>query len=584
MTNGDRGTGDDDATREQEDRHESKRDETSKLSTRNHGRKKASIVDDDLNFFDRELSPSSTTMNTRSKSASQHTSRETNMRSQTTTTSTNTVADTLSQPAHAKNRLNGSKRKRTSFTPSAETQAYFDTDDEEEDDHRPSSSCTESSDEGSHLVVIASKNKQLAINKYKDPVKIYEAPTLIQTAIHDSKIAPPKMLEWINIKHPFLFRDPSHIPPIHSDCLDDVICGKAFIHISSPIDITIPCSNDRDISFTDIRNEWEDVKDNIAYVNAIPTGWGNDSVPDPIHRRRSSRFYLKEDKFTHAPKNRFKYLPTMVNKARTVLSEYCNASLKETDPRYVLRQSSIIFDDGSYPHIQKPHTDFHTDNIRQQKPSQEPLSVMYAVDTFSLIIFPRGKGEIGGNTGTRVVVPKGCSIWFTYRLWHSGDIYVVTDDCPKNCRIHFFAIQDSIYREGGMHDNLVDRRKERDDLLHQAVDFINVIDVNDVDAEFQKIKDETETFGDSCMLDNRMQVVYCNLLLLYDFLGFTMQSCNKHETTEEQKRIKDMYDYAYVSYTLHMKEMWGILTRLHDDKEIEINVLGENNEIIWKNN
>ena len=185
-------------------------------------------------------------------------------------------------------------------------------------------------------MVIASKNKQFAINKYKDPVKIYDAPTLIQTAIHDSEIAPPKMLEWINNKHPFLFRDPSHIPPIHSDSLDDVICGKAFIHISSPIDITIPCSNDRDISFTDIRNEWEDVKDNIAYVNAIPTGWGNDSVPDPIHRRRSSRFYLKEDKFTHAPKNRFKYLTTMVNKARTVLSEYCNASLKETDPRNVV--------------------------------------------------------------------------------------------------------------------------------------------------------------------------------------------------------------------------------------------------------
>jgi hypothetical protein len=635
ITNEDRGTGGEDETPQQEEQHDMKSDKTdatSILPTETKGRRKSRNVDEDLNFFDQDLSPESTNRQTRSNTTSQNitrtanvpsqtsttttdaaadtqhspvttnrstrsnntsrnTTRNTSMHSQTTTTTTNATADTLSKSTPTHKRSTGVKRKRSSPSINASTsiQPYDGMDDdEEEDDYQSSHSSAESSsDDRSHLVEVIpkktnskkSKNSEMPLNKYKDPVKIYQPPTFIQEAIHDYDDPPPKLLEWINSNDPFLFRDPTHIPPIHSDSIDDVISGKAFIHISSPIDITIPGTNGTSISFTDIRNEWEVVKDNIAYVNAIPTGWGNDSVPDPIHRRRSSRLYLKEDKFVHAPKNRFQLLPTMVNKARTVLSNYCNASLKETDPPYVLRQSSIIFDDGRYPHIQKPHTDFHTDNIRQQKPPQEPLSVLYAIDSFSVIIFPRGRGEIGGNTGTRVLVPKGCSLWFTYRLWHSGDIYIVTDECPYNARIHFFAIQDYIFQLGGMHDNLVDRRMERDDLLHQAVDLVNVLDINDLDGEFQRIQDETETFGNSAMVDNRLQVVFCNLLLLYDFLGITMESCNKLESADEQKKIKEMHKYAHTSYIVHMKEMWGILTRLHPKKEIEINVLGENNEI-----
>jgi hypothetical protein len=44
-----------------------------------------------------------------------------------------------------------------------------------------------------------------------------------------------------------------------------------------------------------------------------------------------------------------------------------------------------------------------------------------------------------------------------------------------------------------------------------------------------------------------------------------------------QQRIKAKYENAHISYCLHMKEMWGVLTRFHEE-EIDVNLVGEIDE------
>ena len=113
---------------------------------------------------------------------------------------------------------------------------------------------------------------------------------------------------------------------------------------------------------------------------------------------------------------------------------------KELD--YDVTVGSILHDEGVQPHIQAPHLDFDPKSLKRcnQMVHKKPVVVLYAIEEFSIVLYLRHRGEFGETVGTRFRVPKGCAIIMAGDLYHSGDIFLDSN----NLRFHAYCIPTNI--------------------------------------------------------------------------------------------------------------------------------------------
>jgi hypothetical protein len=84
-----------------------------------------------------------------------------------------------------------------------------------------------------------------------------------------------------------------------------------------------------------------------------------------------------------------------------------------------------VFDNIEGSHITNPYSQFHYDKVidklGKENSISKPLTVLYAVDPFTLIVYPRTKHFLGDEVGTRIYIPRNCAVFIRYDLLYSDD-------------------------------------------------------------------------------------------------------------------------------------------------------------------
>jgi hypothetical protein len=331
------------------------------------------------------------------------------------------------------------------------------------------------------------------------------------------------------------------------------------------------------------------VQDNRNIIGTIPSGYGAQDITDTENRKTSSRHVLKKSALIQWPRH-FRYLLNAMNNVEVAMCEYISGQLPATSTApYKLVDGSLLFDPGFCPHVQRPHRDFVTEKVMEGmgktlETAHRPMSCIYAVDSFSLILFLRDDGIFGGTVPTRVFVPKGCAIFFDFSLWHSGDRFVIEEDQQKNARMFWYCLPNTLSGHGYIKDGV--DREGRKDITGAIVHCVNTIDYLSINEEYAKLVRFNDDHGDKFGLEHRFEKVFSMMIKLYDFVGLTAEGCHKKKSIEERGKITKMCDYARNSYSHYLHEMKGILHSMHnktaEDDKIIIQIIGEDGSM-WRN-
>jgi hypothetical protein len=217
------------------------------------------------------------------------------------------------------------------------------------------------------------------------------------------------------------------------------------------------------------------------------------------------------------------------------------------------------------------------------KSSHHPLSVVFAIDDFSLVLFPRSKSHFGETIGTRIIVPAGHALFFSCHTWHSGDRCSESEPIKKNARLHFYAVPKSLKTKDVLHNNAVDRDFDRKELLDDAVSILNTVDYNNVEEEYEKLVKMNEEYV-KCT-HHRFNKVFCMLVKCYDFISISLPMYGTDGSEQEMKKQQEMSNKTNLVYDMYMQEMNGMLSEDYEQqkkREISITVMGPDNTT-WTN-
>jgi hypothetical protein len=201
-------------------------------------------------------------------------------------------------------------------------------------------------------------------------------------------------------------------PIILASSLNDLILGegKYFIHKQPKI-------------FSD--DEVLGIKTTLA---TLKTQKMLNTIPSGYQAQSTSRYSLSFDRMI---------TENACVDLRWLMAKYCEHMTKLSYRSGLIFQGdSILWDDGSCPHVQLPHTDFYLKNYPSTKNIHRPVSSIHALENFSILLFCFEEGTVGGTIPLRVTVLAGQTIFLAGNLWHSGDYFVT----HANLRIHSYLV------------------------------------------------------------------------------------------------------------------------------------------------
>jgi hypothetical protein len=222
--------------------------------------------------------------------------------------------------------------------------------------------------------------------------------------------------------------------------IDDLAYGDGmyYIHKKDPM-----YTKDEIKKIKETLASWKEGDNGI--LQTVPSGY---SVGKNT-QKESSRFSVSFDDMS--TERGCSTLNLSMNKYRTHMSTL----ISETG--LIGQGDSLLWDDGSFPHIQLPHTDYFLTAFDNSKDTR-PLSSIYALEDFSILLFCFGEGTVGGTIPIRVSVTAGETLIFSGDLWHSGDTF----ETDENLRIHSYLVPETrteklypdrgVNREGGRKD------------------------------------------------------------------------------------------------------------------------------------
>jgi hypothetical protein len=396
------------------------------------------------------------------------------------------------------------------------------------------------------------------VDDYKQPLHLYDPPEEINhLLIHPSKITDKAPFKRWKKQNRYILYSSESIPKAYSSSLTDVMNGTSLVHISSPLSCAI---NSADIN--------KEITKSSINISCIETGYGKLATDHEENMERSSRHFLREELISKGDR-RYKKVVKGIGEVRDKVSAYLETNC---DIAYtVTSNSSVLFDSGAKPHIQAPHRDYVKTDVdnRRIPTSHYPLSCIYGVDKFSLVIFHKDKGSLGSNLGTRLFIPRDCAIFFSSELYHSGDRFVFEEDNPSNCRIHLYCLPSDLTQptvadepyESVVPINGVDR-EGRKDIIPHVVSVISSFEVDDPTSNYNNIINLHKAFGEDFSEESRIGKVYGMLVLIYNYLSLSYGSTSA-DHDEQIIRMQLLYDG-------YLQEMIYILKRENVDKEKSI--------------
>jgi hypothetical protein len=244
---------------------------------------------------------------------------------------------------------------------------------------------------------------------------------------------------------------------------------------------------------------------------------------------------------------------------------------------------SLIYDKGTHPHRQTPHADFHYYELNEhyikknQNEQQLPLSLIYAINDFTILLYPEDMGTLGGNIAIRLIIPKGKALLFTANMFHCGDMYDRSNDEYStsffNDRIFCYCIPNSLrdthYRVG--HVLRGNYRKDITSLRHDDMAFITFHFPNeskDFQAIVRRACDVRSIPTDQVKMDRFLHVLY----LCQTYIGLYQKCSNLH---------KEKFEVIHGYHALASEHVM----RLIDTKTeplIEITEVKQGDENLWQ--
>ena len=296
------------------------------------------------------------------------------------------------------------------------------------------------------------------------------------------------------------FVQPNAIKNYGNGTLQDVCDGKFPFYVTEKDEIKLD-----DLDLSTLKEEIQKELEKETCRDPIGQGYSNKIG-------ESSRRAWREETTDSS------YLKNVIPKFQRTVQAFFKA--KEQD--YTVSVPSLFRDEGLHPHIQAPHLDFDPNLIRKcrQTTSKRPAVVLYAIEECTIVLFLRQKDTFGAKFGTRIFIPKGCAIIMAGDLYHSGDLYLDSN----NLRFHVYCIPrtvsfplfeiDSTYRD------------ERTDITKVQIHYVTNIGCYFKNEEpmFEELRGmmDIRTTDES----DRRELALILYLNLYDFmqLSCTIQS------------------------------------------------------------
>jgi hypothetical protein len=441
---------------------------------------------------------------------------------------------------------------------------------------------------------------------------IYKAPVDIRAIIQDpEKIEDhPCFTEWLEEQN-FGFCSEKGVPDICSNVLKDVVLGHCLVHFVHKVEITADILDSDGVlikstppDHTEVREEWsslvEDDDDDLDWdanlVSPIYTGFDHSKINIQLQDDAyvTSRFSLKQSTVNAKP-TEFPNLVLVFPAIQTKLQNLLNESMgwnKEGEPPYTLVDGAVIWDTRKHPHVQAPKYDFDQEKVKKIAKVEKPMTCLYGIDQFSIILYHR-KGDIfGANVGTRIVIPKGSCIFLLYSVLNSADYYIAAgddndDDSSRNAYVRFYCIPSTWKKQPKtktlneyciISDNgTILLTRTLDGNHRYPVTLINTFNYRYLGDEFDVIKKLMKSMCGPKGSTFQYGKDYAMLIKLYDFLAFAKNESLdvEYEKKSEGETSWGQDDFLSEMVTYHEIYLQAILSLIytyHKNDKDEINV------------
>jgi len=285
----------------------------------------------------------------------------------------------------------------------------------------------------------------------------------------------------------------NHIQNINNSTVEDVCNFKAPFHVTGPNAIVM---NGLDLLSMKIEIE-EDLKNRNLNLNS------NQNKEDKIVGNSLQTWRQ------HSIPKSTEIISNTMKKFQTAVQSYFES---QGVTKYRVCDPSMLRDDGSNPHIGTPYINYKSTALELCQGYRQPCVILYALETFTIVLFLRKEDEFGAPFGTRIKIPKDSAIIMAGTLYYSDDIFF---DC-NNLRLHAYCYPDvltyHLYEIGRRY------REKRPDLTQCSVQHVTNIGMcMGNNLEMQNNIQEMMMIRSS-FYEERREVVVAMFLAYYDYL------------------------------------------------------------------
>ena len=407
------------------------------------------------------------------------------------------------------------------------------------------------------------------------PMSLYQQANLVQNLLWD-----PNVFTWVLTIQRYLnrnfysFESANSIHAYYSSDLSDVLYGMAKLHITEPFEFQI---EEGVIDSKIVSAEFENPEDDPSishYGNGfcIPQeDWNKDRF---LWRRQNDATRSATIKAMETVRRGVDFV---VNKARLD----GEASIMDGQGELFLTHiDEVIFDNEESSHIANRYSEFNKKAVygKLNKTLAKPMTVLYAVDPFTLIVYPRPKSFLGDEVGTRIYVPKNCAVFVRFDLPYSDDHwksdFQLCDEDKKSgdevrgtnfrFRGHVIPHYMTVRRRSGLAiDPSIQSPEHMFGVIGHAVDLVVYVPIHDIQRLWDQIEFHQNRNLDDIQSHSRLGKVIGMMLMLQEYIAQSrevryldvydnLRRPMDHDTDElvKAKIMYEQYLWELVSYTI----------------------------------